>query len=130
MCRAFYKGKGDLTKVRILSYGINQMGDSEGVRPGIHAEHDAINKLQPLHNKKRAELVNLFVIRLSSKNKLQSSKPCNNCIEIMKTLPLKKGYKIQYIYYSDGDGNIVKTNINCLETEEKHFSRFYRRKMI
>ena len=69
----FYKGKGDLKKARILSYGVNRMGDSDGITPGIHAEYDAIKKLIPLRKRKKLETVNLLVIRLSGKNKLQSS---------------------------------------------------------
>ena len=116
-------------KVRILSYGINKMGDSSGIMPGIHAEHDAIKKLCPIKRKKRLKNVNLLVIRLSSKNKLQISKPCNNCIEMMKTLPNKLGYNIQHIFYSDANGNIVKTNLQTLDNEEKHYTRFYKRKL-
>jgi hypothetical protein len=117
-----------LKKIRILSYGANKMGDSEGVIPGIHAEYDAIKKLIPLRRTKKLESVNLLVIRLSGKNKLQSSKPCSNCIDIMKSLPEKKGYKIQNIYYSDCDGNIVKTTLKNLDNEEKHFSKYYKHK--
>ena len=69
----------------------------------------------------------MLVIRLSKKNNLQSSKPCVNCINTMKILPPKKGYIIQYIYYSDSEGNIIKTTLDNLELEEKHYSRFYRR---
>jgi len=106
------------------------MGDSEGKKPGIHAECDAISKLMPLKNKQKLEAINLLVIRLTSKNKIQSSKPCYNCIETMKILPQKKGYKIENIYYSDADGNIIKTNLNKLDSEEKHYSRYFRRKSI
>ena len=52
-CRAFYKGKGNLKKARILSFGVNQMGDTSGNTPGIHAECDAISKLIPLKPKKK-----------------------------------------------------------------------------
>jgi cytidine deaminase len=127
MCRVFYKGKGNLKKVSILSYGVNQMGDVKGNTPGIHAECDAISKLIPLKPKKKLENINILVIRLSTKNKIQSSKPCSNCIETMIKLPPKKGYKIQNIYYSDGFGNIVKTTLTTLEKEERHFSKFYKR---
>jgi hypothetical protein len=109
---------------KVLSFGINQMSDLKGKKPGIHAEQDAINKLKILNNKKY-ELINLLVIRLSTKNNLQLSKPCAHCIKGMKYLP-KKGYKIQYIYYSDGKGNIVKTSLNNLDNEEKHYSRYYK----
>ena len=124
--RVFYKGKGNLKKVKILSYGINMMGDSEGLQPGIHAEHDAIRKLCPLKRKKRLENINMLVIRLSGKNKLQSSKPCINCINIMKTLPHKLGYKIRDIYYSNENGEIVKSSLKNLEMESPHYSRYYR----
>ena len=70
--RVFYKGNGDLKKVRILSFGVNQMGDSAGKNPGIHAECDALTKLMPLKNKKRLESINLLVVRFSPKNKIQS----------------------------------------------------------
>ena len=53
--RVFYKGNGDLKKARILGFGVNQMGDSAGKNPGIHAECDALTKLMPLKNKKRLE---------------------------------------------------------------------------
>ena len=128
MCRAFYKGKGDLKKARILSFGINYVGDINGIEPGVHAECDAISKLIPLRKKKHLEQINLIVIRLSPKNKIQPSKPCSNCIETMIKLPPKKGYKIQDIYYSDGMGNIVKTSLKSLEADERHYSKFYRNK--
>ena len=46
----------------------------------------------------------------------------------MKTAPIKKGYIIQNIYYSDNMENIVKTNLTTLDNEEKHYSRFYKQK--
>jgi hypothetical protein len=119
-----------LKKARILSYGINKMGDSDGIKPGIHAECDAIKKLIPLRKKKRLESINILVVRLSVKNRLQSSKPCINCINTMKTLPLKLGYKIKNVYYSNSNEEIIKTTLQNLESEEKHYSRFYRRKLI
>jgi hypothetical protein len=125
-CRAFYKGKGDLKKARILSFGVNQMIQSNGFTPSIHAECDAISKLIPLKPKKHLEQINILVIRLSIKNKIQSSKPCSNCIETMVKMPPKKGYKIQNVFYSDGFGNIVKTSLASLEKEERHYSKFYR----
>jgi cytidine deaminase len=129
MWRVFYKGNGDLKKARILSFGVNQMGDSDGKKPGIHAEYDALSKLMPMRRKRKLESINLLVIRLSSKNKIQSSKPCFNCIETMKKLPPKIGYKIDNVYYSDSDGNITKTNLNTLDKEEKHYSNYFRRKL-
>ena len=102
------------------------MGDSDGLEPGIHAEHNALLKLKPIKIKKKLETINLLVVRFSKTSKIQSSKPCNNCIKIMSEIPEKKGYKIQNIYYSDGFGNIVKTTLNTLEKEERHYSKFYK----
>lgn len=119
-----------MEKANILSYGFNFMGDINGLEPGIHAEHDAINKLKPLKKKKHLQNINLLVIRLSKKNKLQTSKPCVDCINKIKVLPEKKGYKIKNIYYSDDNENIVKSNLKTLENEELHYSKYYRSKLI
>ena len=102
------------------------MGDSDGHEPGIHAEHNALLKLKPIKIKKKLESIDLLVVRFSKTSKIQSSKPCNNCIKIMNEIPEKKGYKIQNIYYSDTNENIVKTNLSSLMNEEQHYSRFYR----
>lgn len=130
MLLVFYKGKGISEKTNILSFGFNRMGDTYGTEPGIHAEHDAINKLKPLKKKKHLQIINLLVIRLSKNNRLQNSKPCANCINKLKILPEKKGYKIKHIYYSDDNEKIVKTNLRTLENEELHYSRYYRRQLI
>lgn len=127
--RVFYKAnKNDLKKANILSFGFNRMGDTNGNNAGVHAEHDAINKLKPLERNKKLEPINLLVIRFSKNNKLQNSKPCANCIQTMKILPEKKGYRIKNIYYSNDNGEIVKTSLNNLEKEELHYSRYYRHK--
>jgi cytidine deaminase len=127
MRRVFYKGEnGLLKKANILSFGFNMVGDIYGNEPGIHAEHDAINKLKPLNRNKHLKNINLLVIRFSKNNKIQNSKPCANCIKTMKTLPEKKGYRIKNIYYSNENGDIVKSNIKKLENEELHYSRFFR----
>ena len=121
--------KGKNNKLQVLSFGFNQMGDDKCNKPGIHAEQDAVSKLIPLKNKKRLEIVNILVVRLSSKNKLQLSKPCNRCINTMNIMPIKKGYKIQNIYYSNEESTIVKTSLYNLEKEEKHYSRYYRQRI-
>lgn len=104
------------------------MGDISGNQPGIHAEHDAINRLKPLKKKKHLQNLSLLVVRFSKNNKLQNSKPCENCIKNMKVLPEKKGYRITNIYFSNENGDIVKSNIKSLEKEELHYSRFFRQK--
>ena len=114
-----------LKKVKILSYGINQIGDKQGLQPGIHAEVDGLNKLMPLKTKGKLKHVNLIVIRISKKNKLQSSKPCIKCIQTLINSK-KKGYHIRHIYYSDHNNNIIKTNLNSLLKEDIHISSFFR----
>lgn len=116
-----------LKKVKILSYGINQIGDKDGLQPGIHAEIDGLTKLTPLNtNRKRLIHINLIVVRISKKNKLQSSKPCIKCINALIYNSKKKGYHIKHIYYSDHNNNIIKSNLNTLLKEDLHLSSFYR----
>jgi len=122
-----FSGNGKLKKVRVLSFGVNQMGDKKRNNPGVHAECDGLSKLIPRRHNKRLETINILVIRLSGKNKLQSSKPCVNCIEMMKNVPPKMGYIIKNIYYSNTNGDIIKTNLKTLDSEEKHYSRCSRR---
>lgn len=116
-----------LKKANILSYGVNKLGDASGLKPGIHAEHDAIIKLKPLRRRKTLINVDILVIRLSGKNKLQSSKPCINCINMMKILPAKLGYNIRHVYYSNENGDIVKSSILKLERDNPHYSRCYKK---
>jgi ribosomal protein L28 len=126
----FYKGNVLNGKLNILSFGFNKLGDIHGNKIGVHAEHDAINNLKPLRRNKRLQNINMLVIRISKNNKIQSSKPCANCIEHIKNLPGKKGYKIKHIYYSNDDGEIIRSNIKSLENGELHYSKFYRNKHI
>ena len=122
-----FNGNGKFKKVKVLSFGVNQMGTKQmGNKNGVHAECDGLSKLIPRRHKKRLETINILVLRLSGKNKLQSSKPCVSCIETMKFVPQKMGYIIKNIYYSNSDGNIIKTNLQSLDTEEKHYSRQFR----
>lgn len=125
----FYKVGSDFKKISVLSYGMNKYVDTEGLSPSIHAEYDALRKLPNLDNKnkKKLSVINLIVVRMSKTKKIQTSKPCANCIRHMREISTKRGYKIKHVYYSENDG-IVKTNLANLEKEEyKHVSKFYRR---
>jgi cytidine deaminase len=113
------------SKMNILSFGINTFSIDDSA--GIHAEYSAIQKLDLLPKKRRLKSVNLLVIRLSGNRKIQFSKPCAHCINMMKTYAPKKGYQIKHILYSDINGDIVKTNLWELEKEEKHYSTAYRK---
>ena len=91
-----------------MSFGQNHYPNNF-YNPSIHAEHDAINKL-PFSRKKQK--INILVLRFNS-NKLCMSKPCDKCINMMYNLFPKKGYIIKKIYYSDANGNIIKTKLKC-----------------
>jgi hypothetical protein len=41
-----------------------------------------------------------------------------------------KGYKIKNIYYSNDNGDIVKSSLKNLENEDLHYSRFYRQQNL
>lgn len=133
--RAYLKGKiitrekdSAIGKLNILSFGVNKYADVDGEQPTIHAEHDAILKLPSLKKKKNNESINILVLRFSKTSKLGMSKPCIKCIEKMQTIPHKKGYKIENVYYSDNDGNIVKTTLSKLINEDvQHYSRYYKK---
>ena len=117
LCSNFNHASVILHKKSILCFGYNK---SEG----YHAEYDAINKL--VINKKRLKSINILVVRFNGSNKIQSSKPCYNCINTIKNEPCKKGYKIKYVYYSNEDESIIKSNIK--ELDSVHISRGFRRK--
>ena len=107
----YYKINIVLNKSNVLSYGVNKPN-------GIHAEHDAIQKLKPLKRNKKLVPIHLLVIRMSGKNKLQPSKPCVNCIKTMHNLPKQLGYSIKHVYYSDDNGEIIKSNLSKLGKDE------------
>lgn len=123
-----------MKKANVLSIGINTVGNDNDNTPGIHAEIDAIRKLQPLKIKKRLEPVNLLVVRILRNNQLKNSKPCFNCTKKMDQFSQQKGYKIKNVYYSNDLGNIIKTSPNKLLDEIKrdsniYYSRFYSDKL-
>jgi len=129
------KGKNaNLKKINVLSYGINKYTSDADLVQGPHAEHDAILKLKnhknthaymrnrnrQNKNDKRREAVNILVVRFSKTGKIQNSKPCHNCIQMMMTQPEKMGYKIEDVYYSNNDETITQTSLKELNDEEEH----------
>ena len=45
---------------------------------------------------------------------------------MMKTLPIKLGYKIQNVYYSNENGDIIKSSLKNLEMDKPHYSKYYK----
>jgi hypothetical protein len=125
------KTSSNINKTRILNFGINipENNNNKILSPSIHAEHNVLLKLKTLNkNKNKKETINLLVVRFSKTNKIQSSKPCSKCIKMMNIIPYKKGYKIKNIYYSNNDGNILRTTLSELTNDEnKHVTKFFRK---
>jgi cytidine deaminase len=101
------RGKPNTT-YEILSTGINCYGNNGTFANkkaiSIHAEHNAIHKL---NRQKRLHKVNIIVIRVKPFGKRNYSKPCTGCINAMKVFAINKNYRIVNIYYSNYNGNIV-----------------------
>lgn len=55
--------------------------------------------------------IKLIVIRIDKEGNLKNSKPCNNCLHIMKLFGVKA------VYYSDEEGNINKSKINSISND-------------
>lgn len=108
--------------LKVISYGINSYDNNFT----IHAEVAAICAL-PKNNGKRIS-VNILVIRTSTDCKFGMSMPCANCIESLLTLPIKYGYVISRVYYSNNIGNIIRCPLMQLcDMELKHVSRHFRK---
>jgi hypothetical protein len=84
------------------------------------------NLLDAPTNKKKLINIDIIVIRTSKTGLLGMSKPCSHCLLLMQTLPNKKGYIIKNIYYSNANGDIIKTSIDKLLLEDLHISSYYR----
>jgi len=109
-----------------LSFGINHEPPSY-TRGTIHAERAAINKLPPRPPNKKPLKVSLLVVRFTPSGKLGNSKCCFKCIHDMINIPITKGYKITKVYYSNREGEIIKTNLKKLDNDnDKHVSKFYK----
>lgn len=46
----------------------------------------------------------MVVIRSTPTKFLANAKPCENCIQTVKSVATKRGYKIHRIYYSNTEG--------------------------
>ena len=99
----------------ILSYGENMIGNQS-----VHAEHNAMNKLE--YNKKRFITVDIIIIRISKGGlKLCTSLPCKSCMYKLSVNLPNKGYKIKTMYYSNQEGTIECTNFNdVIDDSENH----------
>ena len=106
-----------------LSYGQN----GATIYNSCHAEQNALLKLKN-RNTKKLTSINLLVIRTTLNGIIGNSKPCAHCLAIMCTLPQKKGYKINNIFYTDQNGTIEKKKLGELLNDDLHISRMYSEK--
>ena len=112
------------TKFNILSIGQNI---ARNEYKSCHAEHEAINRLKN-RNTKQLMGINIYVLRNTLTRSVGMSKPCAHCLAIMCTLPQKKGYKINNIFYTDQNGTIEKKKLGELLNDDLHISRMYSEK--
>ena len=103
-----------------LTYGQNMTRD----QLSYHAEHNAIQKLPNRYSKKLLP-INIFVLKTTMTGIIGNSKPCAHCLAIMSSLPVKKGYRVANILYTNLDGNIEKKKLIDMFSEDLHFSRLY-----
>ena len=104
-------------KDQVLSFGTNQYINNKKT---VHAELNVWKNLKPnLTNRKKE--ISIMVIRMSSSGVIGNSRCCDHCTVNMKKLSEKKGYKIKYVYYSDKNGNIIKSNLKKLHSKP-HYS--------
>jgi len=106
-----------------ITKGTNYYDRKINNRP-IHAEIDAINKL-PKNKTNKVIKINILVIRATKNNELKMSMPCVHCLYNIVNLPNTKGYIVKNIYYSNNDGQIIKTNTKkMIESQDFHLSKF------
>ena len=112
----------------VMSFGMNFKMEQPYVRT-IHAEANALNKL-PLRNNKKLKPIHLCVIKTSKTGKLGNSKPCFHCISKLLEDAPKKGYRVEWIFYSKESGEIEKCKLNrFLETQGIFLSSYYKSQM-
>jgi hypothetical protein len=96
-----------------------------------HAEMDVISKVSKQHTerkrKKNKRVYNLIVIRVSKSGCcLGNSAICGQCINGIISAPDRYGIRIKKIYYSNIDGEMVKTTPNKLsKIETPYVSSFF-----
>jgi hypothetical protein len=106
-----------LNKEDILSFGVND--------EKVHSEVCAVSKLRKLPDRlKNPKKIDIVVLRVSPTGKLGMSKPCKHCIIGLSIIPLRLGYKIDDVYYSNDGGTITKTTMTrLLQEDNPHVSR-------
>jgi pyrimidine deaminase RibD-like protein len=82
-----------------------------------HAEQCVLQNIDSIH-RSRAKL-KIVVIRIDAENNLTQSKPCNECIEYMKSKNIKK------VTYSNEDGILITQSLTVIT--QTHITSGFRR---
>lgn len=95
----------------------------------IHAEETALDKIK-LQRSKKTIKASLLVIRLKPAStpdsySLANSRPCLACLYRIKN-SVNNGLRINKIYYSNDDGQIICYKLKDILSEKQHLSKFYR----
>lgn len=103
---------------KLISFGINKIAKNLKSKT-IHAEVDALISIK---NKNIRNLIGKFgidivVIRVDKKLKLQNSRPCNCCIEYLKTTGIRR------VFYTNNFGELVYEFLN--DMPKLHYSSGY-----
>lgn len=106
---------GIIQNNKLVSSGINKFAavKSPHYKRTIHAEISAFYNL----SKKNCKGLDMIVIRIKN-NTLKNSRPCNNCIDKLTKLGIRK------VYYSNENGIIVHEFVENME--KIHVSSGYR----
>ena len=101
---------------------INDVNDLSNINDSIYKNknklknNDAFIKLRKIMSQ-----ITIIVIRVDNNGKLSNSRPCIECIDILKMMNIK------YVCYSDDTGNIIEEKVKYMESN--HFSAMARSHM-
>ena len=74
-----------------------------------------MSAIQKIKNTKMCnQKLDLCVIKILNNGEIKNSKPCKNCIKYIE----KSKINLQYVYFSDTNGQIIKTTFEKLKKED------------
>jgi hypothetical protein len=88
----------------------------------IHAEEDLIRRLPFRRRSRKLKAIDIVVVQVKTL-RYANSRPCASCIHMMQVCAPTKGYVVRRIYYSDENGEMVKTTLDQLLQEPMYHSR-------
>lgn len=100
----------------IYSIGVNKfIGEMKDKNNKSHYKtmHAEINVFENF-SKKNVRGMDILVIRVNKNSALKNSRPCNQCIDKLQKIGIRK------VFYSDDDGYIVSEHLEYME--KRHIS--------